>query len=333
MQLNTHTRGERVKTIALMKLPTGFTARNATFADVPEAVNLFNIYDDQYLGYKGFTDNIIETDWKTPKFNPEDDIHLVFNREGELVGYIEVWTISSPPVHPWIWGRVHPDYHGRGIGTYLMEWAERRAQDAADRCPDDVRVAYRSSTVNTIEPPKHLLQSFNMKLIRHFFRMLIEMDKAPPEPIWSKGITVRSATKGDKDIETICRVDSDAFKDHFGHLDQPFEDELGWFSNWLKNDESLNDPSLWFLAMDGEKAVGLALCASWDLENRDFGHVNSLGVLRQYLRIGTLDMLIAWVCFVNIENAESVWRCFIMHSESIIDVEKVGFPWESMPKI
>jgi mycothiol synthase len=286
VQLLTNTRHQQVKFKDSMELPDGFTARNGSHSDVPDAVKLFNSYDDHYLGYKGLTDNIIETDWNTPKFNPEEDNHMVFTEDGELVGYIEVWAISNPPVHPWLWGRVHPDYHGQGIGTYLMEWGERRAKDAVNRCPVGVRVAYRSSTVNTIEPPKHLLESFNMKLIRHSFRMLIEMDKAPPEPVWSDGITIRSATKADRDIETICRVDSEAFKDHFGYLEQPFEDELAWFSNWIKNDESLNDPSLWFLAMDGEKAVGLALCASWDLENRDRGHVNSLGVLCQYRKRG-----------------------------------------------
>jgi ribosomal protein S18 acetylase RimI-like enzyme len=43
---------------------------------------------------------------------------------------------------------------------------------------------------------------------------------------------------------------------------------------------------MWFLAMNGEAAVALALCAKWDHENREFGHVNSLGVLRPYRKRG-----------------------------------------------
>jgi ribosomal protein S18 acetylase RimI-like enzyme len=61
---------------------------------------------------------------------------------------------------------------------------------------------------------------------------------------------------------------------------------LAWFTNWLTNDESVNDPSLWFLAMAGDKAVGYALCAKWDLENKTYGHINGLGVLRPYRRRG-----------------------------------------------
>ena len=155
-----------------------------------------------------------------------------------------------------------------------------------NRCPVDARVAYHSGTVTTIEPPKHLFKSCGMHLIRHSFRMLIEMDQAPPKPVLPEGILIRTTTNVNKDIETICRVDIEAFKDHFGYIKQSFEDELAMFENWLKNDESLNDPSLWFLAEDGAETVGYALCAVWDRENRDFGHINGLGVLRPYRRRG-----------------------------------------------
>jgi len=267
-------------------IPTGFTSRPPTWEDIPAIVKMLNDYSEHYLGYRGSTENSIETEWKTPKFKPETDICLVFTADEVLVGYIEVWTTSDPPANPWVGVRVHPDYQAKGIGTFLMNWGEERARKAIEQCPKDVRVAYRSGTVNTIEAPKVLYESFGMKLIRHNFRMQIELNDAPPDPIWTEGITVRSTTNSDADIETITRVDVDSFKDHFGFIDQPFEDELAWFSNWLKNDETLADPSLWFLAMDGDQAVGLALCAVYDSENRAFGHIHSLGVLRSHRKRG-----------------------------------------------
>jgi len=267
-------------------IPRGFYARNGSFEDITDAVQLFNDYSQFHFGFGGFTDNIVETDWKSPKFQPETDIRLVFAPNNELVGYVEVWTINDPPVHPWIWLRVHPKYSDIGIGPYLMTWAESRALLALDRCPEDARFAYRISTDTTIEKSKSLYSSFDFKLIRNTFRMLIEMDEAPPEPVWPEGITVRSCVKTDSDIEIICSVDTEAFKDHFGYIVQPFENELAWFSNWLKNDETLNDPSLWYLATDGEIPVGLALCAVWDMESRGYGHVNSLGVLRSHRNKG-----------------------------------------------
>jgi ribosomal protein S18 acetylase RimI-like enzyme len=267
-------------------LPTGFTFRPPTWEDLPAAVKLMNDFSEQYLGYRGFTENAIDTEWKTPKFNPETDIRMVFTPEGEMVGYIEVWTVGETPAHPWVWARVHPDYEGRGIGSYLMKWGEERARKALDLCPEDVRVAYRAGTVTTIEAPKALYNSYGMQLIRHSFRMKIDFNGQVPEPNWADGITVQSASKTDKDIETITRVDMEAFKDHFGYIEQPFEVELEWWKNWLGNDEQLADSSLWFLAMDGDQAVGLALCAVYDSEDRELGHVNSLGVLRSHRKRG-----------------------------------------------
>ena len=97
-------------------LSADFTARGGMIADIPAAVKLFNNYSEHHLGFRGFTENMIETEWKTPKFNVEEDIRLVLNSLGDLVGYIEVWTISDLPAHPWVWGRVHPDYHRQSHG-------------------------------------------------------------------------------------------------------------------------------------------------------------------------------------------------------------------------
>jgi mycothiol synthase len=267
-------------------LPHGYTSRPPTWDDLPAAVKLMNDYSEHYLGYRGFTENSIETEWKSPKFNLGTDARLVLTPEEKLVGYIEVWTTSDPPVHPWVWVRVDPEFQRNGVSNYLLNWGETRARRAVKRCPDDVRVAYRAGAVNTVKAPKALYESFGMKLIRHSFRMKIDFNGPPPEPVWAEGICVRSASATDDDIETLVRVDSEAFKDHFGYIKQPFEDELARFSNWLKNDEQLTDPSLWFLAMDGDQAVGLALCAVHDSEDREWGHVNSLGVLRSHRKRG-----------------------------------------------
>ncbi len=267
-------------------LPAEFTARPGTMDDLTAVVDLLNTYSQHYLGIQGFTTSTQKNEWTTPKFNPETDIRLVFNSQGGLVGYIEVWTISNPPVHPWVWGRVHPDFVGQGIGTYLLDWGEKRSMQAIPLCPKDARVSYRLGTVSTIEPPKHLYQAFGLKLIRHYFRMLIEMDAPPPEPFWPSGITIRTPKEAATEIEAIYRVDNEAFKDHFGHVEQPFEQGLAEFSHWFLNDENHNDISLWFLAMDGDEIVGIALCLRKDAEDETCGHVDSLAVRRPWRRKG-----------------------------------------------
>ncbi len=276
----------------MIKLPENYTSRPATLADIPAAAALFNAYDQHYLGIQGFTENMLETEWTMPQFNPAKDICLVFNPAGDLVGYVEVWAITNPPVHPWVWGRVHPAHHRKGIGTYLLDWAENRVRQEIEKCPADARVAYRVGMVTTIEPPKFLYAQMGLGLIRHSFKMKLDFNGPLSEPVWPDGITIRAASLTDEDIEIVSRVDYEAFRDHFGHVDQPFEDHLARFGSWLKRDEKMSDASLWFLAMDGGRAVGLGLCARRDQALADYGHVNSLGVLRSHRQRGIGEALL-----------------------------------------
>ena len=108
----------------IVELPEGFTVRAPRIEDVEPAIELFNAWSQSVIEEDDIADaNAIRNEWKSPGFDPAEDIRLVFAPDGQMAGYIEVWTIGHPPVHPWIWGRVHPDHEDRGIGTWLMNWA------------------------------------------------------------------------------------------------------------------------------------------------------------------------------------------------------------------
>lgn len=264
-------------------LPEGFTTRGATLADAPAATEMFNIWMQRMTGQDDLADsNILREDWETPGFNTTEDIRLVFSPTGQLVGYIEVWTTSKPPVHPWIWGRVHPDFGDLGIGTSLMEWAEEHARRVLPNLPADLRFAPRTGTLRVAEESKKLFEDCGFTRIRSSYEMRIEMDEAPPVPVWSEGITLRTGSH--EEIPAIYRAFEESFRDHFGHIQEPFEEGLARFSHFMKSEGQ--DPSMWFLAMEGDEIAGISLTRPEGYSEKELGWVNILGVRRPWRKHG-----------------------------------------------
>lgn len=266
-------------------LPEGFTARGATMNDLDTALKLFNRWSQSVIHENEITDlDAIRNEWVSPGFDPAEDIRLVFAPNGELVGYIEVWTTSKPPVHPWIWGRVDPQYQQLGIGTYLLTWGEARAKKVLDEIPDDLRIAPRLGTFPQAESAKKLYEGTGYQHIRSSYNMRIDMDAPPPAPIWPEGITLRTYNP-ETDLEAVYRVDIESFRDHFGFIEAPFEEGLQRFKHFMTGHKDF-DPSLWFLAMDGDEIAGICLCRNQAFDNPEVGYVNILGVLRPWRKRG-----------------------------------------------
>src|SRR6266508_1390959 len=98
-----------------IQLPEGFTVRGAKLEDVEPALEMWNLWSQSVIRENEATDAaLIRNELVSPGFDLARDIRLVFAPDGTMVGYIEAWTTAKPPVHPWIWGRVHPDYGNLG---------------------------------------------------------------------------------------------------------------------------------------------------------------------------------------------------------------------------
>jgi GNAT superfamily N-acetyltransferase len=125
-------------------LPGGYTFSGATLQDVPAIVYMLNQRQMKNTGSASFQIEPFRREWQTPRFNPAMDIRLVFDQHERLVGYLEVWVTG---LQPWLWGCVHPDFEGRGIGSALLCWGEARVCLALDQIPAALRAAPRFSTL------------------------------------------------------------------------------------------------------------------------------------------------------------------------------------------
>jgi mycothiol synthase len=268
-----------------VSLPEGFTVRGAQMEDVEPAMKLINAWSQSVIQQDESTDaSAVRREWLSPGFDPAEDIRLIFAPDGEIAGYIEVWTTAKPPVHPGIWGRVHPDYEGLGIGTWMLQWGEERAIQVLKDVPDDLRFAPHVGIWYQAERSKKLFEDMGYSYIRTSYHMRIEMDALVPEPVWPQGITLRTFNP-ETDAEVVYRADTEAFRDHFGFIEPPFEEGFERFKHFQINYEGF-DPTLWFLAMDGDEIAGVNLCRPHYHHDPDLGWVGSLGVRRPWRKRG-----------------------------------------------
>ena len=264
-------------------LPGGFTSRSATLEDVDIAAELFKINALATDGGEDINAEETRSAWQSPGFNPATDIHLVFANDGQLAAYVEVWANSKLPVHPFVWACVHPDLYGKGLGMYITAWGEERCRQLIDILPADLRLAAHAVAISTNQPAHQLLKDMNWIYIRSFYTMRIDMVSAPPLPKWSNGIELRPYAP--ENLRAVYSAHRDAFRDHFGFVETPFESGLEQFKHNLEN-EPHHDPSLWFIAWDGNEIAGYCLCRPTSNSDHEAGYVNILGVRRAWRKHG-----------------------------------------------
>jgi len=264
-------------------LPQGYLARPAQMEDIEAAVELWNAWSRQVLGVDKF--NSVETagEWETPGFNLATDTCVVIASDGKLIGYGEIW---DPEPHTAInyWGHAHPDYDASSIEAYLLKWAKERARLSVPNAPLEAKVVLSTFQLSIDEATTRPIREAGFQLIRHSLRMVIELNGKPSEPQWPAGITVQTARTG-QDEWAIFLTIREVFKDHWGYVERPIEEEYQRFLHRVNTREGF-DPSLWFLAMDGDEIAGVSLCWNKIHDDPGMGWVGTLGVRRAWRRRG-----------------------------------------------
>jgi hypothetical protein len=105
--------------------------------------------------------------------------------------------------------------------------------------------------------------------------MVIEMEAPPPSPQWPEGITPSTFAANPDDCALTLAV-RDAFKDHWGYVESPIEEELDRWRYRTAHDPDF-DPSLWFLAMDKKEIAGVSMCWPKAHEDRTWATWESSG--------------------------------------------------------
>jgi mycothiol synthase len=266
------------------KLPDGFTSRPAVMEDAKAITELYNVMERWVSGAGELEEEELRTDWGAETFHMETDSQTVFNPDGQPVGQVELWDRRPPHVLLIAFVAVHPDYMQRGIGTFLTEWLETRAQHNLSKAPDDARVVLHQYIHSAHQSAIDLLIARNYRHIRDAQRMCIDFDQPPVAPEIPQGMVIRSIC-GDEDERKAMYACYEAFLDHRDAVDEPFESYYKRWKYYIDHD-SQRDPSLWFIALDGDEVAGASICHKQTDQDTQMGWVSTLGVRRPWRKHG-----------------------------------------------
>ena len=266
------------------KLPEGYLDRAPRLDDTEAVVEMFNAASQKLFGIDQVTVEEQRIEFETPGRSLEEDFRVVTAPDGSMAGYIEVFGLTEPFTPLYCWGRVHPAYEGQGVGSYLLEWAEGRARKALLLSAPELRVPLWAFCHTIDGGAQELFTNQGFRLLRHNLRMVIELDEVPAQPVWPEGITMRTMVPGQDEYPAFV-ASREAFEDHFGHVVRPLEEEFQTWQHRLASSSDY-DPSLWFLALDGEQIAGGSLCFRTVDNDPSFGWVASLSVRRPWRKRG-----------------------------------------------
>jgi mycothiol synthase len=216
-----------------------YSVRPARFSDLEAVHELIAQQNVSDYGNAMRTVADLQKSWQD--IDLENDTCTAF-AEGRLAGYAELLDNDSPFIYLADRGNVD-------LAFQLLTILEHKA---ADRKKGTVNLFTRVSEKNNT-----LLQLFasnGYKSNLSFQIMELVMQEMPPAAQWAEGISVRTFIKG-QDEQVTYQTDEEAAKDKGYHDPLSYE---AWVKR-MKLDKESFDPSLWFLAYEGNDIAGAAL--------------------------------------------------------------------------
>lgn len=267
-------------------LPKPWNDRAASLDDIDRAVELMNTRSQSLHGENQVTREAVEAWWKSPRLDLARDLRLVFDGQGGLAGIANVGNPGEPYAEISCAGVTHPDHEGvDALWDWLHAWALERVWDIVPRAPEGIRVAAISSTAAQDGARRAALERAGFEAVRVANHMRIDLGDDVPPPAWPDGVSLRTSDV-ERDLPGIVALYQEAWRDHWGYIEEPFEQVLVQWREGVERDGERFDPTLWFLATAGDDIIGISLCASHIGGDATRGYVQGLGVHPQWRKHG-----------------------------------------------
>lgn len=276
-------------------LPANFTMRPAQPEDAEGVAALFDARAKE-VGLTRIHDaDTFREDWDSVWMRGREASTRVVVDEtsGDIVGYSAVWDADQPPVKVRISWVVRRGLLTSTIPQCLINWAEATGRRVIEECPPQARITYRCGAQADNNAVRRILEAAGYRRIREFWRMVIHMEDAPSAPQLPDGFSFR-AYRHPQDLDDLIKVDTDAFRDHWGFVENEDHDaEREKWRYWLDSSKTF-DPSLSFFVVEEatDQIAGFILTFSEQEDDPTVAYVDALGIRPQYRRRGLATALL-----------------------------------------
>jgi mycothiol synthase len=252
--------------------------------DAPAVLAVLQARDAIDHGGLDYTLGDLRDEWQGAEFDLASDA-VVAEDAGRIVGY---GVVALPGAI----AAVSPGHEGRGIGTQLLEWTERRQRERG-------RERYRQWVPAANARARALLEAVGYRPSRSYARMVRRLDEVPAVTAVPAGFALRSVDV-DADAAELHAVDAASFA---ANADYQAESVRAFRQEHLAAHDF--DAGLSAVAEHGERTAGFLLARRRDEEG--IGFVDILAVHPGFQRrgLGTALLLGAFSRFAGAGLAEA----------------------------
>jgi len=245
--------------------PEGLSVRRATLDDAPAIDELIAAADHAVQGWSDSSVPELLGWWRMIDLEQSSwMLHDGDSIRAYAVGFAHGETFELD-------GFVHPDQRGRGLGAWLVAAAERRAREIG-------KPKLLAFSLAGDDRAHGLFEQAGMRDVRHYYRMMIELDREPlPPPELPEGLALE--TFEPEHARAFHDAMTDAFEDEWNFVALPFEE---WRELRLVKDPDF-DPTLWFMVRDGDQ---IAAVMRNEPDRSGAGFVGALGVRKPWRQRG-----------------------------------------------
>jgi GNAT superfamily N-acetyltransferase len=220
--------------------------------------------------------------------DPERDL-VVVESDGLPVAYSRVWWDEEPD-GPHVYKHfciVDPAVTGRGIGTALFAWNEERLREiAAEHDVGQQLLEVWNNDRNAAA--SSLIRKAGYEPITYSAEMVRPSVEDLPDHPLPEGLEIRPVR--DEDVRTIWEADVEAFRDHWGYVEQTEADYQRFIAY------PYMDTTLWKIAWDDEGVAGQVKSFIDTAQNEEHGlkrgWTEAISTSRRWRRRGVAKALI-----------------------------------------